>query len=48
MKFELFTPVWKSENAQRRAKALDGMKEEKLLAMTEEAAGWCGRAAPSI
>ena len=33
MKFELFTPAWKSENDQRRAKALDRMKEEKLLAI---------------
>jgi hypothetical protein len=36
MKFELFTPAWKSENAQRRAKALDGMKEEKLLAIVRD------------
>ena len=33
MKFELFTPAWKSENAQRRAKALDRMNDEKLLAI---------------
>ena len=36
MKFELFTPAWKSENAQRRAKALDRMKEEKLLAIVRD------------